>query len=129
MSGNSPQYHIQPPNRQKSFSSKSRLGAYCEWITTTWFRFNVAIASCFILFAAIFDETLAIGERAIMVILCVPTAIVLVPLWKIMLLLISFVPLISIPFAFLRLLYFSLFSRLVRESAPLIVLPLWYARH
>jgi uncharacterized protein YegL len=65
------------------------------------------------------------GQKVLGVIAAVPAAAVLLPVWRVILFILSFVPVINVVLSFMRILYYRVFSWLVVEPAPTLHIPIF----
>jgi hypothetical protein len=68
------------------------------------------------------------GQKVLGVIAAVPAAAVLLPVWRVILFILSFVPVINVVLSFMRILYYRVFSWLVVEPAPTLHIPIFFKK-
>ena len=113
------------PNRKLGKFASWPLGQFLEWITLTWWRFNVAMLT--VLF--IVSTASSPGDTQLTMVqylFVAPAAIVAYPILKVVIFVLAFIPLVNIPVGFSRIFYYTIFSRFVAETAPMILMPVWF---
>ena len=112
-------------HRQPRFP-KSLIGKFSNWITTTWFRFNMFLLTIFIIAITPLNPV-PVEEQIIQVLISPIMALIVLPILKFSLIIMSFIPYIGTVWGFIRILYYYLFSPFVLEPAPSIIMPAWFS--
>jgi len=125
---NSPQMHYHLPYRKAGSFGTSVPGQIAEWLTTTWFRFGAFVtwwvALPFIMSATPGNPLATAGMLLVSPII----AALLYAMFKAALAIVYFIPITNVVMGYLRLGYIWLFSRIIVQEAPEIVLPVWSSR-
>ena len=112
-------------NRKLGKFTSWPLGQFLEWITLTWWKFNVAMLTV-LFFASAATSPGDTQLTMVQYLFVVPAAIVAYPVFKILIFVSAFIPIVNIPIGFSRILYYTIFSRFVVETAPKILMPVWF---
>jgi len=94
-----------------------------DWMTRTWFRFNVLLA-WLVMVLVVVAAPAPIGQKFGMLVVSPIAALFFYFAWYVFLTIVSFMPGIKIPFGFLKLIYFRLFSRLIVQPIS-VEMPVW----
>lgn len=113
-------YHLWLPHRQpKRRFGKSMVGRILNWVTGTWHRWNVVcLFSTICVARTVMNQDPAL--LPIQLLTAIPIALLLYPLWLILIRLMTRVAGLRIVVGIACIVYYSLFSWLVVEKAPAI---------
>jgi len=118
-----PTVGVELPHRTSAPLSSSPLLILFDWMTQTWFRFNVLLA-WFVMVLVVIAAPAPIGQKLGMLIVSPIAAVIFYFAWYVFLVVVSFLPVVKIPIGFLKLIYFRIFSRLIVQPIS-VEMPVW----
>jgi hypothetical protein len=118
-----PAVHVELPHRTAISRSSSPPLLVLDWLTRTWFRFNILLLWIFLLFLII-AVPVPIEQKLGMLAISPIAAVLFYLSWFVFLLIVSFIPVVKIAIGFLKLIYFRMFSRLVVQPIR-VAMPVW----
>jgi hypothetical protein len=95
-----------------------------DWLTQTWFRFNIFIA-WLIVDAGIAAAPAPLGQKGLALLLSPIVGAFVWAVWSLFLIVASFMPALKMPLGYLRLAYLRLFCRLIVQPIC-IETPVWF---
>ena len=122
-----PSLTYSPPARKPGSFGVSWFGQVLEWITATWFRFGAFLIWVPLVLMILLSPFSVLEKIAFMLLSPVAACFYLI-LFRVVLFCLLFLPKIGPVAGWLRIAYYSLFSRLVCQQAPSITTPAWFGR-
>lgn len=123
-----PGFRYNLPSRVAGSFGSSKPGKIAEFVTLSWLRLELTLCWAASVALAIVGPSPAIsglGDRVYLVLLSPIAAIMLWLTLKAVSLVLYFVPGVGMVWGLLRICFVRLFSRLIVQPAPTIVMPVW----
>lgn len=113
------------PHRTSPFVPGTRLGRVLDFVTATWFRFNICITWLAVVLSIAVSPGLSFGTKLLAILVSPAAGLLAYLLLSALVGLCAFLPILKYPMGFLRIGYMTAFSRLVGQPIK-VSWPAWY---